>query len=178
MRKLITTLVVILSFLCGTVVSNAAVDPNVVLVNPVPNSTVYSSNLLLSVKLTKPKTIRVTVYEEKQMVNGTLGAVNVNTLTTSNGSINSSSFTPVPVTTPAEYTSSNNLSFYTKQITATPGLYMIRIETLDAARKTIYTRNSYVVVKEKAQEDAKIFDNPQSGTMQFLQNLLKTIFGN
>lgn len=179
MRKLIVVLTVILALLCGTVSVSAATDPNVILVNPASNSTTSSNNLLISVKLTQPKTIKVSVFEEKQVVNGTLSAVNVNTLTTSNGSINSTSFTSVAVGTPAKFESKNNLSFYTKQINGLkPGLYRIRIDTLDAAGKEIFTRNSYVVVKEKTEEaEAKIFETPQSGTMQFLQNLLKTIFG-
>jgi len=178
MRKLIVVLTVVLSLLCSTVVAGAAADPNVVLVNPKANSAVTSNNLLISVKITQPKTIRVSVFEEKQIVNGTLSAVNINTLTTTNGSINSASFTPVPAMEPAKFESKNNLSFYTKQITVKPGLYLIQIETLNADGKPAYTNNSYVVVKEKTQEaEAKIFETQQSGTMQFLQNLLKNIFG-
>lgn len=178
MRKLIVVLTVVLSLLCSTIVASAATDPNVILVNPKYNSTVFSNNLLISVKLTQPKSIRVSVFEEKQVVNGTLSAVNVNTLTTSNGSINNASFTPVAVGVPTKFESKNNLSFYTKQISVKPGLYRIRIDTLDASGKEIFTRNSYVVVKEKTEEaEAKIFETPQSGTMQFLQNLLKNIFG-
>lgn len=178
MRKLILILAVVLSVLCGTVVSSAASDPSVVLVNPVSNSTVYSNNLLISVKLTEPRTIKVKVYEEKQIVNGTLAAVNVNTLTTINGTVNTAGFTSVIIAAPAPFTSSNNLSFYTKQVNGlTPGLYRIHIDTLDDSGKAIYSSNSYVAVKEKT-EETKIFETPQSGTMQFLQNLLKTIFGN
>lgn len=178
MRKLIVVLTVVLSLLCSTVVASAAADPNVVLVNPKANSAVTSNNLLISVKITQPKIIRVSVFEEKQIVNGTLSAVNINTLTTTNGSINSASFTPVSVMEPAKFESKNNLSFYTKQINVKPGLYLIQIETLNADGKAAYTNNSYVVVKEKTQEaEVKIFETPQSGTMQFLQNLLKTIFG-
>jgi len=178
MRKLIVVLTVVLSLLCSTIVASAAADPNVILVNPKYNSTVYSNNLLISVKLTQPKNIKVSIFEEKQVVNGTLSAVNVNTLTTTNGSINNASFTSVSVGVPAIFESKNNLSFYTKQINVKPGLYRIRIDTLDAAGKEIFTRNSYVVVKEKTEEAAaKVFETPQSGTMQFLQNLLKNIFG-
>lgn len=176
MRKLITVLIVVLSLLCSPIVASAANDPNVTLVNPVSNSAVFSSNLLISVKLTQPKTIKVAVYEEKQMANGTWSAVNVNTLTTSNGSINNTSFKSFPITA-EQFTSNNNLSFYTKQVNnLKPGLYRIRIDTLDSAGKATHTTNSYVAVKEKT-EDEKIFETPQSGTMQFLQNLLKTIFG-
>lgn len=178
MRKMITVLIIVLSMLCSTVFASAAGDPNVTLVNPVSNSTVYSTNLLISVKLTQPKTIKVSVYEEKQMVNGTWSAVNVNTLTTSNGSINNTNLKSVPLKAFPAYSSSNNLSFYTQQVNnLKPGLYRIQIDTLDSAGKKTNTNNSYVVVKEKAEEE-KIFETPQSGTMQFLQNLLKTIFGN
>ncbi|MDD3168141.1 MAG: hypothetical protein PHC91_01580 [Eubacteriales bacterium] len=178
MRKLIVVLTVILSLLCGTITASAAADPNVILVNPASNSTTFSNNLLISVKLTQPKTIRVSVFEEKQVVNGTLSAVNVNTLTTANGTLNNASFTSVAVGTPAKFESKNHLSFYTKQINGLkPGLYRIRIDTLNAAGEEIFSRNSYVAVKEKAEAEVKIFDTPQSGTMQFLQNLLKTIFG-
>lgn len=178
MRKLLVVLTIVLSMLFSTTVASAASDPNVILINPAFNSTVYSNNLLISVKLSQPRTIKVSVYEEKQVVNGTLSAVNVSTLTTSNGSINNASFTSVPVTA-ATFTSKNNLSFYTKQVNnLKPGLYRIQIDTLDGSESVTYTSNSYVAVKEKAEEaEAKIFDTPQSGTMQFLQNLLKTIFG-
>lgn len=179
MKKLAAILVIILSLFSSTVVSSAAADPAVFLVNPAANSTVYSNNLLISVKLTQPRTIKVKVYEEKQLVNGTWSAINVSTLTTANGTVNSSNFQSILKADLTTFTSSNNLSFYTKQINGlTPGLYRIRIDTLDSSGKSIYSRNSYVAVKEKTEEaDAKIFDTPQSGTMQFLKNLLNTIFG-
>jgi len=178
MKKMVIVLVVVLSLMFGTTVAHAEEDPNVVLVNPASNSTIYSNNLLISVKLTQPKTIKVSVFEEKQIVNGTLSAVNVNTLTTTKGSINNASLTSVPVTS-ATFTSKNNLSFFTKQVNnLKPGLYRIRIDTLDGSLNAVYTSDSYVAVKEKTEEaEAKIFETPQSGTMQFLQNLLKTIFG-
>jgi hypothetical protein len=183
MRKLITVLIVVLSLLCGTVVASAGNDPNVVLVNPTANSTVYSSNLLISVKLTQAKKIRVAVFEEQQIVNGTWSAINVSMLatSTSNGSIsNANNFKSVPMMPFDTFTSNNNLSFYTKQVNnLKPGLYRIRIETLDPSGKTaVSTADSYVAVKEKTEEEAKLLETPQTGTMQFLQNLLKTIFGN
>lgn len=178
MRKLMMVLIVVLSMVCSTVFSSAAGDSSVVLVNPVSKSIVYSNNLLISVKLTEPKKIIVTVFEEKQMVNGTLSAVNVNTLTTSGGTIDPSSVQSTVAMAATSFTSSNNLSFFTKQINVSPGLYRIQIKVLDESGKVTDTKNSLVVVKEKKTEtDSKIFDTPQSGTMQFLQNLLKTIFG-
>jgi hypothetical protein len=181
MKKMLAVLTVVLTLFCSTFFSDAAADPNVILVNPAPPiSTVYSSNLLISVKLSAPKTIRVSVFEEKQIVNGTLSAVNVNTLVTANGMVNISNLTPVPKTIPSKFTSSNNLSFYTQQVNdLKPGLYLIRVQTLNSSDKEIYTNESYVVVKEKVTDsEGKIFESPQTGTMQFLQNLLKTIFGN
>ncbi len=178
MRKLIIMLTLVLTLLCGTVGTYAATDPNVILVNPVSKSTVTTNNLLISVKLTEPKTIRVKVYEKKQIVNGTYAAVNLNALTATSSSLNTSDFSDVIVAAPPVYESKNNLSFYTKQVNVSgPGLYRIEINTLDASGKVTATNNSYVIVKEKATEDTKIFDAPQSGTMQFLQNLLKNIFG-
>ena len=178
MRKLMMILIVVLSMICSTVISSAAGDSSVVLVNPASNSCVYSNNLLISIKLTEPKTIRVTVFEEKQMVNGTLSAVNINSMTTSGGTVNTANFNSIPIFADNPFASKNSLSFYTKQINVSPGLYLIRIQTLDAAGNVTSTKNSYVAVKEKTTEtDSKIFDTPQSGTMQFLQNLLKTIFG-
>lgn len=149
MKKMIAVLTIILVLLCSTVFSSAAANPNVVLVNPAANSVVYSSNLLISAKLTQPITIRVTVYEDKTVVKAF----------------------------PA-FSSNNNLSFYTQQVNGLkPGLYKIQVDTLDAAGKPVYTNSSQVIIREKTEADTKILDTPQSGTMQFLQNLLQTIFG-
>lgn len=177
MKKMVAVLVVVLSLLCSTVFSSAASDPAVILVNPANYSTVSSNSLLISVKITAPKKIRVTVFEEQQLVSGTYSAVNVNALTT--GNVDTANLKPVAIMGPEEFTSTNNLSFYTKQINGrSPGLYMIRVESYDSAGRIAYKNESYVAIKEKAADkDAKIFDTPQSGTMQFLQNLLKTIFG-
>lgn len=180
MKKFVVVLMVVLSILFSTVTANAAADPSVMLVNPAPLSTVYSNNLLISVKLTQPRKIKVTLYEQKQIVNGTPTAVNISSLTVSNGSVNSANLQPYLYGTPGEFVSTNNLSFYTKQVNGLkPGLYQIKIDTLDATTGAqLYTSSSYFAVKEKTEEaDTKIFETPQSGTMQFLQNLLKTIFG-
>lgn len=177
MKKLIMVLTVVLCLLTSTVVASAATDPNVVLVNPASSSTIYSNTLLISVKITQPKTIQVTVYEEKQMVNGTLSAVNVNTLTASNGAVSSTSLHPTLITT-EKHTSTNNLSFYTKQVNGLkPGLYRIEVKAMDPSGKETGVSNNRVVIKEKAEEETKVFESTQSGTMQFLQSLLKSIFG-
>jgi hypothetical protein len=181
MKKRLTIIfILVMALFCMPLVSMAAGDPSVTLVNPASNSTVYSSNILLSVKITQPKTIKVSVFEEKQMINGTLSAVNINALATSNATLNNANFISQPVGIPASFTSSNNLSFFTKQINGLkPGLYRIRIDSIDNTGNITHTSDSYVVVKERTEEaDTNIFNSRQSGTMQFLQNLLKNIFGN
>jgi len=178
MKKCLIALVIILSMLCSTISASAVPDSNVVLVNPVSNSTIHSNNLLISVKVTEPKKIIVTVTEEKQMINGTRSAVNVDVSVVS---MNKSNLESVPVMKPVTFTCTNNLSFYTKQLNNLgEGLYKIQIETIDSTGKVLYTNSSYVVVKDKqpvASENSKIFETPQSGTLQFFQNVLKTIFG-
>lgn len=181
MKKRITIIfILVIALFCIPFVSFAAEDPSVTLVNPASNSTVYSSNILISVKITQPKTIQVSIFEEKQMINGTLSPVNINALATSNAALNNSNFISQSVGTPVSFTSSNTLSFFTKQINGLkPGLYRIRIDSIDNSGNITHTKDSYVAVKEKAEEaDTNIFNTRQSGTMQFLQNLLKNIFGN
>ncbi len=171
--------VVMLAMIFSTVFSYAASDPAVVLVNPTSGGTVYANNFLISIKITAPKTIKVSVYEELQEVNGVKTSVDINSLISADGTLNTSNLTSVSVITPSAFTCTNNLSFFTKQINGLkPGLYRIKIDTVDSAGKIIYTQNSYVALKEKpAESEANIFETPQSGTMQFLQNLLKSIFG-
>ena len=178
MRKIMMALILIISLISSSVTAFAA--PAAVLVNPAPSSIVYSSNLLISVKLMQPTTIKVQVFEERQMVNGTSSAVNIDTLSLNSGEIsNSNSFTSVSVMPEVTFNSTNNLSFYTKQVNGlTPGLYKIQIRVVDANGKVTDTITRHVAIKQKTEDEAKIFDTPQSGTMQFLQNLLKTIFGN
>jgi len=179
-RRISIILVLVIALFCTPFVSSAAGDPSVILVNPASNSTAYSNNILLSIKITQPKTIKVSFFEEKQMTNGTMSSVNINALATSNGSVNSANFISQQIGLPSTFTSGNNLSFYTKQINGLkPGLYRIRIDTIDNSGNRTHSSDSYVAVKEKAEEaDANIFNARQSGTMQFLQNLLKNIFGN
>lgn len=178
MRKIMMALIIVISLISSSVFAFAA-NP-VVLVNPVANSIVYSSNLLISVKLTQPATIKVQVFEELQIVNGVWSAVNIDTLSlTGNGVNNTDSFKSTPVMKEDTFTSNRNLSFYTKQVNdLKPGLYKIQIKVVDSSGKTTDTIKRHVAIKQKTENGTKIFDTPQSGTMQFLQNLLKSIFGN
>ena len=59
-------LVVMMMF--STVFASAASDPAVTIVSPAVESVVNSDSLLISIKITKPETIKVSVFEEKQLV--------------------------------------------------------------------------------------------------------------
>ena len=67
-RGLAVLLIVVLMFAMCSFFSlteaYGAEDPAVTVVNPMDGSTVYSSSLLISVKLTAPETIRVNLYKQ------------------------------------------------------------------------------------------------------------------
>lgn len=175
MRKYFIPMVVVFVMMFTTTFAFAATDPNVTIVSPVSQSTITANNLLISVKLTQPKTsIRVNVYERKEMVGGVLKSINLDTLSETNIP-DLEELKPVAVMTTAAFTCTNNLSFYTKQIDIKPGIYEVRVETVDSAGKVKYTSYSYVGVKEN-KENSELFETEQSGTFQFLQNVLKSIF--
>lgn len=184
MRKYIIAVILIMTMLFSTSVCFASQDPAVTIVNPTVNSTIYSTNLLISIKVTQPKTIRVKVTEEKKKVNDVLYATTIDEIQKAEAAIaegkSAATIVSVPVGVPDTYTSVNNLSFYTKTFEkVTPGAFRIRVETLYGGQ-VIHASESLVMMKEKqvAATDANIFNTSQSGATQFLQNLLKTIFGN
>lgn len=184
MRKYIIAVMIILTMLFSTTVSFATVDPAVTIVNPTIGSTLYSTNLLISIKVTQPKTIRVTVTEEKKKVNDVLLAATIEEIEKAEQAREEGrpalTFVSVPLEEADTYITAGNLSFYTKKFEKVmPGTYKIRVETLSGGQ-VIHTSESLVMMKEKEVEttDAKIFSVSQSGATQFLQNLLKTIFGN
>lgn len=184
MKKYIIAVLLIAMMLLSTVVSFAASDPSVVLVNPTVGSTIYSTNLLISVKVTQPKTIRVTVTEEKKKVNDNYYSTTIEEIQKAEQAMvagkPASTFVRIAVEEADTYVSQNYLSFYTKRFEkVSPGTYRIRVETL-LDGQVIYSSESLVMMKEKPVETtaAKIFSSSQSGATQFLQNLLKSIFGN
>ena len=193
-------LVVMMMF--STVFASAASDTAVTIVSPAVESVVNSDSLLISIKITKPETIKVSVFEEKQLVGEELKSVDVNNIETLeaattatassvsvDGAVTTTSVTASGVTTkfvseevmvPETFTSTNTLSFYTKQLNnVTPGLYKVKVDTIDAEGKALYSTENLVVVKGVASEAEKtdLFETNQSGISQFLQNLLKSIFG-
>ena len=193
-------LVVMMMF--STVFASAASDPAVTIVSPAVESVVNSDSLLISIKITKPETIKVSVFEEKQLVGEELKSVDVNNIETLeaattatassvsvDGAVTTTSVTASGVTTkfvseevmvPETFTSTNTLSFYTKQLNnVTPGLYKVKVDTIDAEGNVLYSTENLVVVKGVISEAEKtdLFESNQSGISQFVQNLLKSIFG-
>jgi hypothetical protein len=196
-------LVAAIIMLCSSVAFAGAAA----IVSPAANTIVYSDSLLVSVKVTEPKAVRVTVYEEKELINEQYASVKVaniteadlaliavgpvpqgagtaafNTTTTSVSVLSDGSavksYTSFILGESASYTCTSQLGFYTKQINnITPGLYRIQVDTLDTAGAATETVNSLVAVKVKpVAETTNIFETPQTGALQFLQNLLKSIF--
>jgi len=87
-------------------------------------------------------------------------------------------YTDKEYTSPAGFTASGELGFFTKQLTGVkPGLYRVQVDVLDADGKTAESIVNFVAVKEKpAEAKTDIFETQQSGAMTFLSNLLKSIF--
>lgn len=73
----ITIVTAIVLLLC----SSFAFAGAAAIVSPAANTIVYSDSLLVSVKVTEPKTVRVTVYEEKETSGETLVSANVTAFT-------------------------------------------------------------------------------------------------
>ncbi len=199
--KLIAVMLIVI-MMFSTVFASAASDPNVIIVSPAVDTVVNSDSLLISIKITKPETIKVSVFEEKQLFGEELKSVDVNNIetleaattatassVTVDGAVTTTSVTASGVTTkfvseeimaPETFTTTNTLSFYTKQLNdVTPGLYKVKVDTIDAEGKVLYSTENLVVVKgvDNETEKTDLFETNQSGISQFLQNLLKSIFG-
>lgn len=216
-RCKLIAMILVMMLMFSTVFAAAESDPNVIIVSPVVESVVNSDSLLISIKITKPETIRVTVSEEKQMIGEELVSVDVSTVESvpaapaadttavvpvipaadetaavpavaattdkqvnATGSGVTTSFVSEVVMAPETFTSTNTMSFYTKQLNnVTPGLYKVKVDTIDAEGNVLYSTENLVVVKGVISEAEKtdLFESNQSGISQFVQNLLKSIFG-
>lgn len=177
-KNAIAFILIITMLFCCSGTAFAATDPDVTIVNPVNANSVTSANLLISVKMTQPKTIRVSASEVRRTVEGGSAALNEGDMKAIlDGTYADSSLLTYSTVLEAEtFTSTNNLSFYTKKIEGiSPGVYLIRVETISQDKAT-HSRRSYVTVKSKAEEESGVFDSSQTGTATFLQNLLKSIF--
>jgi hypothetical protein len=184
MRKYMIAGLLVVMFMFTTAISFATTDPAVTIVNPTINSTIYSTNLLISVKVTQPKVIRIKVTEEKKVINDNYYSTTIEEIQKADlareAGKPAATFVSVPVEGSDTYVSQNYLNFYTKRIEKVmPGTYKIKVDTI-LNDKVVFSSESLVMMKEKPVEvaDVKIFSTVQSGATQFLQNLLKSIFGN
>ncbi len=177
MKKVIMALVLVLTLLCGSCFVCAASDPAVTVVNPQGNSTVYADNILISVKVTATRVLKITVFEEKLLnEDGSLSSLDsLEAL----GQVTAGSLRHVVVSPAETFYSNGNLSFYTKELKGiTPGIYKLRVTTLDENGRTQYLQECYVVVRPPSEAKALSFQSEQSGVLSFLQSFLKNIFGN
>jgi hypothetical protein len=197
-KKFITGLLIVaLVFAMGSFFSLSeaygAEDPAVTVVNPLDGSTVYSSSLLISVKLTAPETIRVNLYkqvkndadgnpvpltvDEWDKVQSEKAAIVSGTAVATETSIQ---VLQGWVMEPVFFTATNNLAFFTKKVeNLSVGVYKVKIDTMGPEDTVLYTTEQVVFIKERAAQpvQANVFENSQTGTVSFLQNLLKSIFG-
>lgn len=158
MKKFVALVVMLAMLLLSTTVAFADPDPNITIVNPANNTTITSGSLLISVKIAKKQTVRVSLHK--------------NSGTDSNPNWQA-------VFTNATFTSKNNLSFYTKKAeNISPGKYRVKVDTLGSDGSPIYVTYSNVTIKENVDVDEKAVYNATGGTATFLQSLLKSIFGN
>lgn len=190
---ILVALVFLVGFISSIDTAYGSEDPAVTVVNPLNDTTIYSNSILISVKLTAPETIRVNVYKQvKNDTNGNPIAVTFSEWDKLQGelkvAVSGSAVAASPsiqvlqgwVMESVSFTSTGDLAFFTKKVeNLSPGVYKIKIDTLDKEEKSIYTKEQIVFVKEKAAQPIKpsVFENSQQGTVNFLQNLLKSIFG-
>ena len=159
------------------------------IVSPAANSIVYTDSLLVSVKVTELKTIRVSVYAEKVVSGDKLENADVSTFTEADlkAAAGSGKYTDVLLGEAATYTNTVEIGFYTKQISVTPGLYKVKAETLETVMEwpegatepvekviVIETKSSLVAVKKKpVEEKPQVFQNNSTGAVTFIRKILK-----
>ena len=162
------------------------------IVSPAANSIVYTDSLLVSVKVTELKTVRVSVYAERVTSGDKLVNADVSKFTEEDlkAAAGDPKYTDVLLADPADFTNTVEIGFYTKQISVTPGLYKVKAETLETVmewpegavepvEKTIITetKSSLVAVKKKpTEEKTQVFQNNSTGAITFIRKILKGLF--
>ena len=183
-RRIVSLILVFAMLSTGIVFADAAA-----IVSPAANSIVYTDSLLVSVKVTELKTIRVSVYAEKVVSGDKLVNADVSKFTEADlkAAAGSGKYTDVLLGEAATYTNTVEIGFYTKQIAVSPGLYKVKAETLETVmewpegavepvEKTIVTetKSSLVAVKKKpVEEKPQVFQNNSTGAVTFIRKILK-----
>ncbi len=172
MKRIVLSLLLILVLVMSSVsMAFADADPYINIVNPSAGATINSSNLLVSVKVTNEETITVEVAKETDVVSTVTGANGVQETKITKTYTN--------IAEKEKFTSTTKLSYYTKKFeNVKPGFYRITVKTLDGKGNVVYTTTRTVTMGEKEAAVNGTYTTNQSGTLTFLTNLLKTIFGN
>ena len=156
-KRLLIALAVVVCLIFNTVPAFAATslskDPYIIVVSPTKNAVMKTGAVLVSVKMTAPRTIKMSFYQEKK---------SGHTLITSE-----------------KYSSSKSLSYYTRHLTGlNPGVYCVNISTLSGAGKVIYASEIYVKVQKKTSDSVSVdVFNSQDSTSSFWSSLLKKLLG-
>lgn len=155
-RKGLIALVVVLCLIFNALpvfATSLPRDPNITIVSPTQNAVMQTGKVLVSVKITTPRTIKMSLYKESN-----------------------SSHTLIKS---EKYTSSNSLSYYTRQLTGLePGVYCVNISTLNSEGKAIYESEIYVKVQKATSSTVKVdVFNSQNSTSSFWASLLKKLLG-
>ena len=185
----ITAIMLALVMLAGCLVFAADAAS---IVSPAANSIVYTDSLLVSVKVTELKTIRVSVFAEKVTSGDSLVNADVSNFTEEDlkAAAGDPKYTDVLLGEAAEYENTVEIGFYTKQVSVTPGLYKVKAETLETVmewpegatepvEKVIITetKSSLVAVKTKpAEEKTQVFQDNSTGAITFIRKILKGLF--
>ena len=156
-RKALIALAVVVCLIFSTLPAFAATslskDPNIVVVSPTKTAVMKTGTVLVSVKMTAPRTIRMSLYEETKS-----GRSLIRT---------------------EKYSSSRSLSYYTRQLTGLdPGVYCVNISTLNSAGSAIYASEIYVKVQKRTSDTVKVdVFNSQNSSSSFWATLLKKLLG-
>ncbi len=156
-RRVIIALTVVVCLIFTTLPAFAATslprDPNITIVSPTKDAVMKTGTVLVSVKMTAPKSIRMSLYEETTSSRKLIKTEN--------------------------YSSSKSLSYYTRQLTGLdPGVYCINVSTLNSAGNAIYASEIYVKVQKKTSDTVKVdVFNSQNTTSSFWASLLKKLLG-
>jgi hypothetical protein len=182
MRKILFVMAALLALCVFAPFSFAAADPAVTLVNPSENEPIVANNFLISVKTTQPgKILRINAYELQQKSGDTWIPVKTEELEDYDNKKEEEK-RAVSIMDEETFESKGAVSFFTHRVeNIAPGVYMIRIDTVNASgaeSDVLYSKEYRILVKEKTEEESKVFESQKSGTSQFLQNLLSKIFKN
>ncbi len=156
-RKALIALAVVVCLIFSTLPAFAATslskDPNIVVVSPTKNAVMKAGTVLVSVKMTAPRTIRMSLYEETKSGRSLIRS--------------------------ERYSSSRSLSYYTRQLTGLdPGVYCVNISTLNSAGSAIYASEIYVKVQKRTSDTVKVdVFNSQNSSSSFWATLLKKLLG-